>query len=1064
MSQNPAEESATDQTRVDQSLSAAEPGEQTSSSNRRGGLRGPIAWMAQNSIAANLLMFILLGGGIWGAAAIQKEVFPASQLDIVEIEVGYPGASPSEVEQGILRPIEGAVRGVDGIQRIDSEAREGRGEVLIELVAGQNRMKAFQDIDQAVSRIRTFPDQIEQPEVRLQTEQREVMQVSIYGAVDVWALRQIAEQLRDTLLATEEITQVELRRVPQYVTHVEIPRQQLREYGLTLPDVADIIRTNSQDVAAGSVQTSAGEILLRVKARKQWADEFAKIEIVSGRDGPSVTLADIATIRDGFEEVGFHSQFSQTPSVDLDIFRVGTQSPIDIANVVEKTMEDFEAVLPPGVSWRIDRNNAEEFRRRLHLVMENAGMAVVIVLVILALFLEFRLAFWVMMGMVVSFVGGILFLPLFGVSINMISLFGFLVVLGIVVDDAVVVGENVYEERQSTKNLEAAAITGTRDVAAPVVFSILTNIVAFVPLMFIPGETGKFWGPLPVVVIIVLALSLIESLFILPAHLAHTRTQGRKFWLTQLLHRGQQAFGRSFNRAVEILYGPVLHLCLRFRYITASIALAMFLLVGGYATSAHMGMILMPEVSADEIEAGVRMPVGTTQDQSAEIARVVTEASLRMFEEHDLYKVAEGIKTNVRGQDFIDVEIVMRPPDQRDMTANEVIELWRDSIGDLPGVDQVTFEAERGPGGYRRDISIALSHSDISVLEKAAVAFVARAEQFANVRDVSDNYNKGKAQYDFRLRPEGRALGLTDEALGEQLRGAFFGSLALRLLRGTNEVEVRVKLPEEQREDIHHLEDLVIQTPSGAEVPLMDVAELEKDVSFSRINRRDGRRAISVSMDVEPKRAITQVITAIRTEALPELRRDYPGITWNFEGSDAEMRRATSTLWGYFGLALAVIYSLLAIAFRGYVQPLIVLVAIPFGIVGAVLGHIWLGYDISLVSLMGVIALSGVVINDSLIMIDYANRRRKENANAFDAISQAGLRRFRPIMLTTLTTFGGLMPLIFEKSLQAQYIIPMAISLGFGILFSTAIILVLIPCLYLILEDIVSAFVRQSDP
>ncbi len=1017
--------------------------------------RGWIAWMAHNSIAANLLMVILLGGGLWSAVVIQKEVFPEYLLDVVEVRVGYPGAAPAEVEQGILRPIEGAVRGLEGIQRITSEAREGRGEVLIELVAGQDRMKAYQEIDQAVSRIRTFPDQIEQPEVRLQSEQREVMQVAIYGPVDVWALRKLAEQLRDQLQAKTEITQVELRRVPQYVTHVEIPRQRLREYGLTLPAVADIIRTSSQDVAAGSVQTSAGEILLRVKARKQWADEFAGIEIVAGRDGPLVTLGDIATIRDGFEEVGFHSQFSQTPSVELDIFRTGSQSPLDIARAVEEAMGEFESVLPPGVKWRIDRNNAEEFRRRLDLVLKNAAMAVGIVLLILALFLEFRLAFWVMMGMTVSFIGGILLLPLAGVSINMISLFGFLVVLGIVVDDAVVVGENVYEKRQSASDHELAAVNGTREVAAPVVFSVLTNIVAFVPLMFIPGETGKFWGPLPIVVIIVLSLSLVESLFILPAHLAHARAGGAKRrGLGARLHHGQQGFSRAFNRLIDIFYRPVLLLCLRMRYVTACLALGLFLIVGGYATSAHMGMILMPEVSADEIEAGVRMPVGTTQDQSAEIARVVTEASLRMFDEHNLYEVAEGIKTNVRGQDFIDVEIVMKPPDQRDMSANEVIELWRDSIGDLPGVDQVTFEAERGPGGgRRRDISVSLSHSDINVLEKASQAFVQQVEQYANVRDVNDDYNKGKAQYDFRLRPEGRALGLNDEQLGEQLRGAFFGSLALRLLRGTNEIEVRVKLPEEQREDIHHMEDLVIRTPSGAEVPLLDVADMEKMVAFEEINRRDGRRAVNVSMDIEPKRAITQVISALRTEALPQLRNDYPGITWTFEGSDAEMRRATSALWGYFGLALAVIYSLLAIAFRGYIQPLIVLVAIPFGIVGAVLGHIWLGYDISLVSLMGVIALSGVVINDSLIMIDYANRRRGEHS-AFEAISQAGIRRFRPILLTTLTTFGGLMPLIFEDSLQAQYIIPMAISLGFGILFATAIILVLVPCLYLILEDI----------
>jgi multidrug efflux pump subunit AcrB len=1024
--------------------------------------RGAIAWMAHNSIAANLLMMLLLGGGIWSAIVIQKEVFPQYQLDIVEVTVGYPGAAPEEVEQGILRPIEEAVRSVEGIREITSSAREGRGEVLLELVAGQNRMKVYQDIDQAVSRIRTFPDQIEQPEVRLEVEQQEVMQIAVYGPIDIWSLRKLAEQLRDQLQAHEQITQVSLHRVPTYVTHVEVPRQRLREYGLTLPDIADVIRRSSQDVPAGSVQTTAGEILLRVKARKQWAEEFAGIEIVSGRNGPVITLGDIATIRDGFEEVGFHSQFSQTPSVELDIYRVGSQSPIDVARAVEETMQEFEAVLPPGVKWRIDSNDAEEFRRRLALVMDNALVAVIIVFGILALFLEFRLAFWVMMGMVVAFIGALLLLPAAGVSVNMISLFGFLVVLGIVVDDAVVVGENVYEKRQTAVGDELAAVDGTNEVAAPVTFSILTNIVAFVPLMFIPGETGKFWSPLPVVVIIVLALSLVESLFILPAHLARTRNLKKRTGLGGWLHERQQQFSQGFNRLVEIVYQPIINVSLRFRYITASLALALLLVLGAYATSSHMGMVLMPEVSADEIEAGVRMPVGTTPDQAARIADTVTQASVRMFEEHNLHEVAEGIKTNVRGQSFIDVEIVMKPPDQRDMSAKEVIDLWRDSIGDLPGVNQVTFRAERGPGGHRRAISVDLSHSDIGVLEKAATAFVERVEAYSNTRDVSDNYNKGKSQYDFRLRPEGRALGLTDEELGDQLRGAFFGSLALRLLRGTNEIEVRVKLPEDQREDMHHLEDLVIRTPSGTEVPLLDVGEVTKNSAFTSINRRDGRRVIGVSMDAQPAGAVTQVVEALNAEELPKLREDFPGITWTFKGSDAEMRQATASLWGYFGMALAVIYSLLAIAFRDYVQPLIVLVAIPFGIVGAVIGHIVLGYDLSLVSLMGVIALSGVVINDSLIMVDYANRRRGDASggtnSAAEAISQAGLRRFRPIMLTTLTTFGGLMPLIFETSLQAQYIIPMAISLGFGILFSTGITLVLVPCLYMILEDIQGLF------
>jgi len=1016
-------------------------------------LRGPIAWMVRHSIAANLLMMLLLGGGIWSAFTIQKEVFPQFLLDVVEIGVGYPGAAPEEVEQGILRPIESALRGVEGIREITSSAREGRGSVTVELVAGQPRMKVFQDIDQAVNRIRTFPEQIEQPNVRLRAEQQEVMEVSLYGQIDVWALRKLAEQLRDQLQSHEQITQVELGRAPSYVTHVEVPRQRLREYGLTLQDVADIIRTSSRDIAAGSVQSAAGEILLRVKARKQWAEEFAGIDIVAGREGPVVTLGDIAEIRDGFEDYGFHSQFSQTPSVQIEIYRVGSQSPTDVAAAVVQTMDEFESVLPPGVTWRIDSNNAEEFRDRLSLVLKNASMAVVIVFSILALFLEIRLAFWVMMGMAISFIGGILFLPVVGVSINMISLFGFLVVLGIVVDDAVVVGENVYEERQESEDHETAAIIGTREVAGPVTFSILTNVVAFIPLMFIPGETGKFWGPLPVVVIIVLMLSLIESLFILPAHLAHTREAGRRRGsLGAWLHHRQQGFSRLFNRLVKWLYQPVLRFCVGYRYITACLATALLLVLGAYATSAHMGMVLMPEVSADEIEAGIRMPVGTTPDQAAKIAEAVTTASLKMFDQYNLHEVAEGIKTNVRGQSFIDVEIVMKPPDQRDMTAKQVIELWRDSIGDLPGVTQVSFRAERGPGGYRRDISIDLSHSDIEVLEKAAVAFVARVEAYSNTRDVNDNYNKGKSQYDFRLRPEGRALGLTEAELGQQLRGAFFGSLALRLLRGTNEIEVRVKLPEDQRANIHHLEDLIIRTPEGMEVPLLEVAEIIESQAFTSINRRDGRRTISVSMDAEPPGAVTQLIEALKSEELPRLREDFPGITWTFEGSDAEMRQATASLWGYFGLALAVIYSLLAIAFRRYVQPLVVLVAIPFGMVGALIGHLLLGYDLSLVSVMGVIALSGVVINDSLIMIDFANRRCRE-VSPLEAIQQAGVRRFRPIMLTTLTTFGGLVPLIFETSLQAQYIVPMAISLGFGILFATAIVLILVPCLYMILED-----------
>ncbi len=985
---------------------------------------------------------------------VQKEVFPQFQLDVVDVSVVYPGAAPEEVEQGVLLPIEEAIRGVQGIKEMTSTAREGSASVSIELVPGTDRMKAFQDIDQAVNSIQTFPDEIEEPEVRLQSRQRDVIEIGIYGDADIWSLRKIGEQTRDQMLNHPAITQVELGNVPDYVTHVEIPQYRLREHGLTLQDVARRIEQSSRDVPAGAIETSNGEILLRMKERKQWSEEYGTISVMESNTGETISLSDLADVEDSFEESGFHSQFNRKPSIELGVYRVGTQSPLEIADAVKSIMENAEKTFPPGVQYRIDSNRAQDYHERLSLLVENGLLAILIVLSILALFLEYRLAFWVMMGMTISFVGGVLFMPLIGVSLNMISMFAFLVVLGIVVDDAIVVGENVYEFREQGMDYLTAAIEGTKDIATPVIFSILSNIVAFIPLMYIPGTTGNFWRPIPMVVITVLAISLFEALFILPAHLAHS-SQSESTLIGQKFKSGQQSFARWFNRLVDSYFRPFLKLCLRFRYITLTAGITLLLVVGGYAYSDHMGMIMMPEVSADEIEAGVSLPVDATRDQAARVATEITESTHKMFEEHNLHEVADGIKTNVRGRSFIDVEIVMKPPGERDMTADEVIKLWRDEIGAVEGVDQMTFEAERGPGGWRDDISVDLSHSDIDVLEKASQKFFDRMKTFEATRDVNDNYNKGKPQFDFKLLPEGKALGLTPSDVGRQLRNAFYGARAMRQLRGTNEVEVRVKRPRPERTDLHFIDNFMVRTPNGTEVPLTDVAKIDRGEAFTSIERREGRRVITVGMDVEPKRELTRVTKAIKNDILPELRNEHPGLTWSFEGSQSEMRKSTEALWGLFALAMAVIYGLLAVAFGSYIQPLIVLMAVPFGIVGAVFGHILLGYDLSLISLMGVIALSGVVVNDSLIMVDYANKQR-DDLTAFEAIHSAGQRRFRPILLTTLTTFGGLTPIILETSRQAYYLIPMAISLGFGILFATSIILVLVPCLYLVTEDVFS--------
>ena len=1032
------------------------------SAPRRQGWVGPIEWMARNSIAANLLMILLLGGGLWMAAQVQKEIFPEAQLDVVEVEVTYPGAAPEEVEQGVLMPVEEAVQGVESIEEMVSTAREGSGVIQLELVAGANRMQALQDIEQAVDRVRTFPDQAEEPRVRLLAHTSDVMELVLYGDVDIWTLRQLGERVRNRLLSEPGITRADISDVPDYLTSVEISQDALREYGLTLERVASIIEQSSRDVPAGNLATDNGDILLRLKERKQWADEFSGIVVSRADTGAVVTRGDIATVRDGFDETGFHSRFNGKPSVEIELFRTGDQSPLDIAEAAESVMAELETTLPEGIRVRIDSNRAEQFEDRMTMLLENGVLAMVIVLVVLSLFLEYRLAFWIMMGMTVSFVGGVLFLPAMGVSINMISMFGFLMVLGIVVDDAIVVGENIYEYREQGMDFMEAAIQGARDIAGPVTFSILTNIVAFMPLLFMPGVTGNFWWPLGAVVIVVLAISLFEALFILPAHLAHSG-RGTVTVYGRALHRAQRAFSSRFQVLVERVYRPLLDRALRYRYLTLSAAMTLMLVVGAYAVSDHMGMIMMPEAPADEIEAGIRLPVGTTPRQAAELALALTRETERLFEEHDLGRNAYGIKSNVRGEQAIDVELVLKPEHERDLTVQQIVELWRDQIGDIKGVDQITFEAEQGPGSWRDDISVDLSHTDIDVLAVASERLLNELKALSQTRNVNDSYTAGKPQFDISLTPQADALGLTGAEVGRQLRDAFYGAIALRQLRGINENEIRVRLPEAERQDLRYLDTFIVQLPDGGEVPLMDVARVTVSESFRSIDRRDGRRVITVGTDVLPKSATSQVLDVVRNRILPELRADYPGLTWTFQGGQADMRESTSALWGGFALALGVIFALLAVAFGSYVQPLVVMLAIPFGAVGAVLGLMLLGMELSLVSFMGIIALAGVVVNDSLIMVDYANRQR-HRLGAAEAMYEAGLRRFRPIILTTLTTFAGLMPIIFETSLQAAYLIPMAVSLGFGIVFATALILFVVPCLYLALDDLIESGRRGFNP
>lgn len=1024
--------------------------------------RGLIGWMTSNRVTPNLIMIVCLVGGFFFATRIKQEVFPEFELDIVNVIVPYPGASPEEVEQGIVLSVEEAIRGLDGIKEVSASANEGAGIVTAEILDGADIQRVYQDIRQEVDRITTFPQDAERPEVRLVTRRREVVRMQIYGDVSEWVIRELAEQVRDRLLQTPGITQVDLRGVRGYEVQVLIDQDTLRRYGLTPAQVAARIRAAAIELPGGHIETRGGEVLLRVMERRDWASQFAAIPIITTPAGAVLSLGDIAEVVDDFQDVDKSATFDGKRAVGIAVYRVGDQTPIGVSDATRKAMQPIGDQLPPGVSWSITQDGADIYRQRLELLIKNGLWGLVLVLLLLGAFLEIKLAFWVTMGIPISFLGAFLFLPAVDVTINMISMFAFIVALGIVVDDAIVVGENIYDYRNRGLGLLEAAVQGARDVAMPVVFSVLTNIVAFVPLLFVPGVAGKFWKVIPFVVITVFSISLVESLLVLPTHLAyaHQRSQHRA---AVFLHRLQQAFSRQFETFIERLFAPALDGCIAFRYITLSLGVAVFIVVVSYVSSGRMGVIMMPRVEADYAAVTAVLPFGSPQHRVQETADLLTAAAQTVIDENGGDQLSDGVFAEI-DEDAIEVRIFLTDPEKRPISTTRLTQLWRDRVGALPGVESIVFEADRGGPGSGAALTVELSHREIDTLDAAGAWLAERLGDFPTVKDVDDGFRPGKQQLNFTIKPEGQSLGLTAQEVARQVRNAFYGAEALRQQRGRNEVRVRVKYPKEQRISEYAIEQMLIRTPAGTDVPLMEVAQVDRGRSYTSISRRNGRRTILVKANVEPIDQTQQVIDTLKASILPQLVQEFPGLSYGWEGQQADLRESTQGLFSGFAIALGAIYAMLAIPFRSYIQPLIVMIAIPFGIIGAVLGHQIMGYSLSLMSLMGIVALSGVVVNDSLVLIDYANRlMRREGLTHFEAIHRAGVRRFRPIMLTTLTTFGGLAPMIFETSRQARFMIPMALSLGFGILFATFITLAIVPCLYVVLSDIQQAKQRLGE-
>jgi multidrug efflux pump subunit AcrB len=1013
--------------------------------------KGPLAWMVHNRITPNLLMLFLLVGGIFMSTRIKQEVFPEFELDRINIQVAYPGSSPEEVEQGIVLAVEDAIEGIDGIKEISSSAAEGSALVRAELEEGADMQKILQDIKQEVDRITTFPEDAEDPVISASSRKHQVLRVNFFGDVSERSLREVIEQARDRLLQAPGISQVEISGGRDFEVTVEVPLEKLRMYGLTLSQVATIISQSSVEISGGKIDTSSGEILLRIDNRRDWAKEFGRLPVVTTGSGTTVYLEDLARVSEGFEDSNRLATYERQRSMTLLVYRVGKQTPIGVSEATYRAMGEIGDDLPPGINWKITSDSSDIYKQRLELLLKNGFIGLVLVLVLLGLFLELKLAFWVTMGIPISFLGGLLFLPMFDVSINMISLFAFIIALGIVVDDAIIAGENIYEYRQQGHSLTEAAIEGARDVAVPIAFSILTNVAAFMPLMFVPGIMGKVWQVIPLVVITVFLISWVESLLILPTHLAHSDlTPGN--CVHRWLKRRQQSFAGKFNWFVSNVYGFLLTRILAVKYFTVAVLVSVLLVTYGYVFSGRISMILMPRVESDRSVVTATLPYGSPQAQVLKVRDQIVAAIEQIREQNGGDRLVEGISALV-DENVVEVNAYLTSPDVRTLSTREVTRLWRRQVGPIVGLQSSVFESDRGGPGSGAGLSVELSHRDIDILDKASSYLAEKLTAFEPISDVDDGYTPGKPQYNFIINERGHSLGLTASSVGKQVRDAFQGAVALRQQRGANEVTVRVRLPREQRLSEYDLENMMIQTPAGTFVPLADVGRVELSRAFTSIARRDGRRTVTVTANVDPQGELPRIMANLTKTVLPELAGRFPGLSYGFEGRESERRDSMKSLLQGFGFALVSIYFLLAVPFRSYSQPVIVMIAIPFGIVGAVLGHLIMGYNLSLMSMMGIVALSGIVVNDSLVLVDYANKKRRLGFTQRAAIEAAALRRFRPVMLTTLTTFGGLAPMIFETSRQARFMIPMALSLGFGIVFATVITLVLVPCLYLIVDN-----------
>jgi len=1035
-----------------------------------------INWFIDNKVAANLLMlFIIVGGGLT-LMNLKQEVFPDAAPDLITISVVHPGATPEEVEEGICIKIEEQIEGLEGVKRITSTAGENFGVVVLELFESAVKSEVLDDVKTRVDAISTFPADAERPVIVDVEMPNVVLELIVSGNADPLTLKGIARSIRDELASLPEISKVEVANANEYEVSIEVSEDQLRRYGLTFDEVVAAVRQNSLNLAGGTVKTRGGEILLRSDTQAYVGEEFEEILLLRSTDGTRVTVGDVATVVDGFADVDMWTTYDDEPALSIIVYRMGDQGAPEVATTVFDFIEEKRPRLTEGIELHVGKNWADLLNQRRDLLLQSGKWGLILIFVLLALFLHLRLSIWTAIGIPTALLGAVWLLPGADVSINMMSLFGFIVVLGILVDDAIVVAENIHHHVRLGKTGRQAAKDGTHEVMVPVTLAVLTTIAAFVPMLNLPGWMGKFARVIPIVVICALIFSLVESLLILPHHLTHLRPRKQRKGAARILTLLSAPLSGPLLWWVDHVYRPVLGLAVRWRYVTLSVGAVAILLTAAMFEGKRIQFVFMPAVEGDQISVTLTMPEGTpVKETEAAMARVQAAVAEIRSEldpdpgnptvfKHVLVSVGsqpQGLDhpTNVgkglpTGSNLAEMFVQLLSPETRGgIEAEDIKRDIRDRVGDIPGIREIKYAVAINQAAS--PISIRLRSDDISVLRAAADELKDHLRTYDGTFDITDDMVAGKRELRLTVTPRAEALGITQAELARQVRQGFYGDEAQRIQRGRDDVKVYVRYPESERRSLADLENMRIRMPGGVEVPFSTVAVAEEGRGPAAIHRADGGRTVTVSSDLDTEVANANEIAAgLQAGYLAGLMERYPGLTWMFVGEQREQSEALMGLMTGAILAMLLIYTLLSLMFGSFVQPIIVITAIPFGMVGAVLGHYFLGHDLTMLSAIGLLAMSGVVVNDSMILIDFVNRLRAQGKSAYEAVLEAGPRRFRAILLTSLTTFAGLTPLLLETSVQAQFLIPMAISLAFGVLFSTFVILLFVPSLYLAGTDV----------